>query len=88
MHMKDDHMRNAQLKPRYNLQIGVESLYIVGMDISNERSDTLTLIPFMERLESNLSRKFERVIADAGYESEENYNKIQRLHQQHLFSMF
>lgn len=73
MHMKDDHMRNAQLKPGYNLQIGVESQYIVGMDISSERSDTLTLIPFMERLESNLSRKFERVIADAGYESEENY---------------
>ncbi len=73
MHIKDDHMRNAQLKPGYNLQIGVESQYIVGMDISSERSDTLTLIPFMERLESNLSRKFERIIADAGYESEENY---------------
>lgn len=25
MHMKEDHMRNAQLKPGYNVQIGVES---------------------------------------------------------------
>ncbi len=31
MHMKDDHMKNAQLKPGYNIQIGVEGEYIVGM---------------------------------------------------------
>ena len=31
MRMKDDHMRNGQLKPGYNLQIGVESEYIVGL---------------------------------------------------------
>jgi transposase len=29
MHMKEGHMRNAQLKPSYNLQIGVEGEYIV-----------------------------------------------------------
>ena len=39
MHMKDDHMKNAQLKPGYNIQIGVEGEYIVGVDISSERSD-------------------------------------------------
>ena len=33
MHMKDDHMRNAQLKPGYNVQIGVDSEYIVSADI-------------------------------------------------------
>ena len=31
MRMKDDHMGNGQLKPGYNLQIGVESEYIVGL---------------------------------------------------------
>lgn len=30
MHMKDDHMRNAQLKPGYNVQIGVDSGYFSG----------------------------------------------------------
>lgn len=30
MHMKDDHMRNAQLKPGYNVQIGVDSEYILS----------------------------------------------------------
>ena len=31
MHMKEDYMRNGQLKPGYNIQIGVESEYIVGV---------------------------------------------------------
>ena len=73
MHMKEDHMKNGQLKPAYNIQIGVEGEYIVGVDISNERSDQLTLIPFLDRLEKNLNEKYESVTADAGYESEENY---------------
>ena len=73
MHMKEDHMRNSQLKPGYNVQIGVEGEYIVGVDISSERSDQLTLIPFLEKLNDNLPQKFSNVVADAGYESEENY---------------
>ncbi len=39
MNMKEDHMRNSQLKPPYNVQIGVEAEYIVGVHISDERSD-------------------------------------------------
>lgn len=73
MHMKDDHMRNAQLKPGYNIQIGVDSEYIMGVGVFADRSDTNTLIPFMERLEKNLCHKYESVTADAGYENEENY---------------
>ena len=30
MHMKDDHMRNAQLKPGYNVQIGVQRFLLRG----------------------------------------------------------
>ena len=77
MHLKEDHMRNSQLKPAYNLQIGVEGEYIVGVDISNERSDQLTLIPFLEKLDEKLPKKFENIVADAGYESEENYVYIE-----------
>ena len=73
MHMKEDHMRNSQLKPGYNVQIGVEAEYIVGVDISSERSDKLTLIPFMEKMRKAYPLKYKNVIADAGYESEENY---------------
>lgn len=73
MHMKEDHMRNSQLKPGYNVQIGVEGEYVVGVDISSQRSDQLTLIPFLEKLNKNLGKKYTNVVADAGYESEENY---------------
>ena len=73
MHMKEDHMRNAQLKPGYNLQLGVEGEYITGAMISSERSDQLTLIPFMEKLEEK-GIIYQDVTADAGYESEENYS--------------
>ncbi len=73
MHMTEDHMRNAQLKPGYNIQFGIEGEYITGVTVSSKRSDQLTLIPFMEKLRSNRI-EYEDVTADAGYESEENYS--------------
>ena len=84
MHMKEDHMKNGQLKPAYNIQIGVEGEYIVGVDISSERSDQLTFIPFLDRLEKNLNQKYESVTADAGYESEENYAYLESKKQEAL----
>lgn len=73
MHMKDDHMRNSQLKPGYNVQIGVESEYVVTVGVFPDRSDTTTLIPLLNNMKSFLERIYESVIADSGYESEENY---------------
>ena len=72
MHMKEDHMKNGQLKAGYNVQIGVDSEYIVNMGIFSERSDQLTLIPFLEDTKSKVG-KYKETVADAGYESEENY---------------
>ena len=82
MHMKEDHMKNGQLKPAYNIQIGVEGEYIVGVDVSNERSDQLTFIPFLDKFEKNLSKKYNSVTADAGYESEENYMHLESNNQE------
>lgn len=73
MHMKEDHMRNAQLKPGYNVQFGVEGEYITGVLVSSERSDQLTLIPLMEKMQG-YGADYKDVTADAGYESEENYS--------------
>ena len=73
MHMKEDHMRNGQLKPGYNIQIGVESEYIVGVGSFSDRNDVGTLIPFLNRIRKHTNRKFENIVADAGYESSENY---------------
>ena len=73
MRLKEDYMRNGQLKPGYNVQIGVESEYIVGLGTFSDRNDVGTLIPFLRRIKSHTRRLFERIIADAGYESMENY---------------
>jgi len=73
MHMKEDHMRNAQLKPGYNIQFGIEGEYITGVTVTSDRSDQLTLIPFMDKLHEN-GIDYKDVTADAGYESEENYS--------------
>lgn len=76
MHLKEDYMRNGQLKPAYNIQIGVESEYIVGISSYTDRSDVQTLIPFLERIRNQTGKLFKNVIADAGYESEENYTYL------------
>ena len=44
MRMKDDHMRNGQLKPAYNVQIAVNSEYITGVDVFPNRTDIGTLV--------------------------------------------
>ena len=73
MRMKEDAMLNGQLKPAYNIQHGVDSEYITWIDISSRPTDTCTLIPFLKDMESHLGFKYSEIVADAGYESEENY---------------
>ncbi len=73
MRMKEDHMRNGQLKPAYNVQIAVNSEYITGIDVFSNRTDVGTLIPFLHKLEMAQQQRYEEVVADAGYESEDNY---------------
>ena len=40
-----------------------------------------TLIPFLDSLKGRLSRTFKQIIADAGYESEENDAYLKENHQ-------
>ena len=73
MRMKDDHMRNGQLKPAYNVQIAVNSEYITGVDVFSNRTDFGTLVPFLKKVKSKHKKEYAEVTADAGYESLENY---------------
>lgn len=70
MRMKEDHMKNGQLKPAYNVTLAVDAEYIVGIMASQERSDMGTFIPMMEKLRP---LGYTKPVADAGFESEENY---------------
>lgn len=82
MRMKEDYMKNGQLKPGYNVQIAVESEYIVGVGLFHNPTDTTTLIPFMDRIQSRSGRRIENLIADAGYASEENFTYLEQHGQQ------
>jgi transposase len=73
MRMKEDAMLNGQLKPAYNLQHGVDAEYVTWLGIYPNPTDTLTLIPFLKDMEEHLPFKYKNIVADAGYESEENY---------------
>ena len=73
MRMKEDHMKNGQLKPAYNIQLASASGFIIGENISHHPSDMYTLKPFLMTLLENYQGKLEKIVADAGYESEENY---------------
>ena len=77
MRMKDDHMRNGQLKPGYNVQIGTENGFVVGYDIFPNPTDTKTLKPHLRRQAKRLGVKPKVVIADAGYGGEENYRYLE-----------
>ena len=76
MHMKEDHMRNSQLKPGYNIQIGVADEYILHMDISSERSDYKTFIPFLERYYKAYKEYPIYPVADSGYGGLMNYRYL------------
>ena len=83
MHMKEDHMKNGQLKPGYNVNVATVSEYIIGNYISADRTDTKTFIPFLEKLCKKHPVK--RVTVDSGYESEENYRYVDGSEQLSLF---
>jgi hypothetical protein len=78
MRMKEDAMGNGQLKAGYNVQHGVDSEYIVWLTVCDQPTDTPTLIPFLKSMEESLSFKYLKIVADAGYESEENYLFIEK----------
>ena len=80
MRMKEDAMKNGQLKPTYNLQHGVDSEYITWLTIGPQPTDTTTLIPFLESMKKHLNFKYLKIVADAGYESEYNLYKISLLY--------
>src|SRR5699024_10813884 len=54
MRMKDDYMRNAQLKAGYNLQVATEGQYALAYDIFPNMTDTRTFIPILNTIEKDI----------------------------------
>jgi len=73
MRMKEDHMKNGQLKPGYNVQISSENQIVLNYTIHPNPTDTLTLPAHIEDFEQKLGATPDTLTADAGYGSEQNY---------------
>lgn len=69
MRLKEDHMRNGQLKPGYNVQTGTEGQFIIGVSLHQRACDPGCLIPHLQHLREH-GVKPEKIIADSGYGSE------------------
>lgn len=77
MRMKEDAMGNGQLKAGYNVQHGVDAEYITWLTVGPQPTDTTMLTPFLNSMELHLKFRYQKIVADAGYESEENYLRIE-----------
>jgi transposase len=78
MRMKGDLPQKAQPKAGYNIQVGTENQFIVGFSLHQRAGDTDCMVAHLERLREQAGRLPQRVVADAGYGSEENYVYLER----------
>lgn len=84
MRMKDDNMRNGQLKPTYNVQTSTENQTIIHYTLHQNTNDLHTLKPHLDSYEHLYGKLPEVLTADAGYGSEENYDYLERERHTHL----
>jgi transposase len=80
MRMKEDHMRNGQLKPAYNVQLSSHDQYVVNYSLHQNPTDTTTLKKHLDSYHSLYNKYPDVVVADAGYGSEENYKILTQHH--------
>jgi len=78
MRMKEDHMKNGQLKPAYNLQVSSHNQYITHYSIHQSTTDTTTLKEHLTDFKDQHQVTPDVITADAGYGSEENYQYLQQ----------
>lgn len=76
MRMKEDHMRNGQLKAGYNVQIATENQFTLHCAIFQRPTDTRCFLPFLSSYEKQLGGLPDYIVADAGYGGEENYKYL------------
>ena len=78
MRMKEDHMKNGQLKPAYNLQLSTENNFITNLSIHQRPGDTATYQLHLDSYNDKYEHYPEVAIADAGYGSAENYEFLEK----------
>lgn len=83
MRMKEDHMKNGQLKPAYNVQISTENQFITHYGIYQNPTDTRTFIDYLTNFSNRYNKLSKEIVADSGYGSEENYEYLENKQVEH-----
>lgn len=78
MRMKEDHMKNGQLKAAYNVQVSTENQIITHFSVHQKSTDFTTLGSHLEGFKNAYDKNSKQIIADAGYGSEENYQMLNK----------
>lgn len=78
MRMKEDHMKNGQLKPGYNVQISTNNQVITHYSLHQNPTDTATFPPHLLGFRQEYGFMPEEVTTDAGYGCEENYEFLEK----------
>ena len=76
MRKKADHHGNIDLRPSYNIQVASNNRYGIHYIIGQSANDGVLLKPFLEDYKNVHGSLPERLIADAGYGNEENYDYL------------
>lgn len=78
MRTKDDHMKNGQLKPCYNVQFSTSNQVVVSYTVGQSSTDTTLYQAHLEDYATQYAQMPTTVVADAGYGSEENYTFLEQ----------
>ena len=77
MRMKEDHMKNGQLKPGYNVQASTNQHYIINYTLGQTTADTTEFTGHLEEHQNSYGERPESIATDAGYGSQENYQYLE-----------
>jgi hypothetical protein len=79
-HARAMHQPDGGLALSYNAQISTDAAQglIVGVVVTQEPNDSGQLLPAVDRLEQRLEKKPQQMVADSGYSTRENIEKMAR----------
>jgi hypothetical protein len=77
-HARAMHQPDGGLALSYNAQISTDAAQglIVGVAVTQEPNDSGQLLPAVDRLEQRLEKKPQQMVADSGYSTRENIEKM------------
>ena len=77
-HARAMHQPDGGLARSYNAQISADARHglIVGVAVTQEANDSGQLLPAVDRVEQRLKKKPQQMVADSGYTTRENIEKM------------